>query len=169
MLVPFQAPETAQAARYWVLSILLKRYCILINDVAYYWSRCSLTKILYIWSRVNMETCDERWRINPIHFLNLRSKTIPRCLWSFAHSEATIWSLKKRGGCASRLLEKSKSIACLVGSGLKNLFPLLLPISIRSWFNSDADTFVSGTIENSDVSSAKNLTCDFILSSRSFM
>ena len=119
-----------------------------------------------------METCDERWRINPIPFLaiaiisrmclakvNLQSDTIPRCLWSFA--EATIWSLKWRGGCASRLLflEKSNYIACLFGSGLKNIFHCCAhdSLSIRSWFNSDADTLGSVTIENNDVLSAKNL------------
>ena len=69
------------------------------------------------------------------------------------------------------LRENRTWTACLVGSGLKLIFHRYAhwEISVRSWFNSSAEIVGSFTIENSDVSSAKNLTLDLIPLSKSFM
>ena len=69
------------------------------------------------------------------------------------------------------LREKSISTACLLGSGLNDIFhwEAKFSITLRSEFNSKADNVGLVTIENKEVSSAKNLTFEIIPFSKSFM
>ena len=66
---------------------------------------------------------------------------------------------------------KSTSWACLVMSGLNNIFHLCAysEILLRSSFNIFAERVESCTVENKEVSSANNLTSEIKSSGKSFM
>ena len=68
-------------------------------------------------------------------------------------------------------LENTTSWACLLRSGLKDIFHLKAHSDIfcRSLFSSFAEMLLSFTTENSDVSSAKSFTVDINLSRKSLI
>ena len=63
------------------------------------------------------------------------------------------------------------SCACLVTSGLNNIFQLKAhsDIFLRSSFNKFEDSIALYTVENNEVSSANNFAGDFKFSGRSLM
>ena len=73
--------------------------------------------------------------------------------------------------CFCILREKITSLACLVMSGLNNIFHLKAHsnIFLRSSFNKFLDSDKLHTVENNEVSSANNLADDSKFSERSLM
>ena len=94
---------------------------------------------------------------------NLLSRVSPRCFWF----ELSLISelLKKSGACEVEFsfLEKIISCACLVQSGLNDVFHwyALFCIFNRSLLSVEAEVFTQFTMLNKKVSSAKTLTLEF--------
>ena len=102
---------------------------------------------------------------------NLLSRGSPRCFWFQLSLISEL--LRKSGGCALAFffLEKIISCACLVRSGLNDIFHWYSQSCIfnRSLLSVEAEVFTQFTMLNKEVSSAKSLTSEFSPSGRLFI
>ena len=102
--------------------------------------------------------------------LRFESKTTTKCFW-WEHL-VILLLLNLTGGWdklfETNLREKVISFACLLGSGLNYIFHWWAQW-LKSVLNSVTDLFMSETFEKRDVSSAKILHIDIILSGISFI
>ena len=101
----------------------------------------------------------------------LLSRVSPRCFWFKLILISEL--LKKSGGCVVTFffMEKIISCACLVRSGLNDIFHWYAQSCIfnRSLLSVEAEVFTQSAMLNKEVSSAKGLTSEFDPSSRSFI
>ena len=100
---------------------------------------------------------------------NLLCRVSPRCFWFELSLISEFW--KKSGGCvvAFFYLEKIISCACLVWSGLNDIFQWYAQSCIFNRSLWSAEVFTQLTMLKKEVSSAKNLTSEISPSGRSFI
>ena len=95
--------------------------------------------------------------------LNFESNIIHKCLWIVVTLTILLLNIRPGWFLCKFLRLNMVSWACFVGSVLKLIFHCRAHVFIleRSLFNRLAETVILWTTENSDVSSAKNLTFEF--------
>ena len=103
--------------------------------------------------------------------LRRSSNTSPRCFWDWQVLTSVLLKVNGRGLLLSTFLEKITSCACFFGLGLNCVFHWKAQslTFCKSWFSSSCEVTLSRTWEKRDVSSAKILLVDQMLSGKPFM
>ena len=99
------------------------------------------------------------------------SSNSPKCLWVELVTTFALLNVTGREFLLFDFFKKFISCACLLGSGINYNFnwKAQLLITCNSLFNSLSDLYLSKTCEKRNVSSAKTLQVDWMLSGKSLL